>query len=378
MKNRVLTALAAVICVLVLSNCGGDSGATSATADEAAYDAGVAEYNSQSYASAAAAFQSLIVDYPTSNRVDNAHYYLGKSLYHLNDLSGAIAEFDLVLQNYPQSSLVDNSMLWKGKSLQRQGNIEMSVVNIAAAALKFADARAMYRQVIGLDPASTLIPDCTYQLGLTDYDEKRYADSLPLFQSVFANYPNSIVADGALYYLARSNHELAQAATPGYTFAQARAAYAAMMTSFPLSTWTDNAQYQTGRTYYDELNYVAAIVEFNKVLSNHATATAVDEAQYYLARSIHALAQDGTPGYTYAQARTAYGLIAANYPTSIFVDNAAYRAALTYHDSLQCMLELSAVQAFVTAYPASTFLAKAAAHISDFTLAVPVTHQTCV
>jgi len=95
------------------------------------------------------------------------------------------------------------------------------------------------------------------------------------------------------------------------------------------------------------------------------------------ARSMR-LAQAGTPGYSYAQARTAYGLIAANYPASIFVDNAAYHVALTYHDSMQCTLELAAMQAFVTAYPASAFLAMAAADISDLTLAVPVTHLTCV
>lgn len=60
-----------------------------------------------------------------------------------------------------------------------------------------------------------------------------------------------------------------------------------MMTSFPLSSWTDNAQYEIGRTYYDELNYPAAIAEFNKVLSNYATASVADEAQYYLhARSM--------------------------------------------------------------------------------------------
>src|SRR5512145_19652 len=120
MKNRLLTALIAAIYALALSNCGGESGTTSVPADQAAYNNGVAAYNSQSYAGAATAFQSFIVDYPASNRVDNAHYYLGKSLYHLNDLSGAIAEFDFVLQNFPQSSLVDNALLWKGKSLQRQ------------------------------------------------------------------------------------------------------------------------------------------------------------------------------------------------------------------------------------------------------------------
>lgn len=74
----------------------------------------------------------------------------------------------------------------------------MSAGNLVVAALKFADARVLYQQVISLYPASTLIPDCTYQPGLTDYDEKRYAESLPLFQTVFTNYPNSTVADGAL------------------------------------------------------------------------------------------------------------------------------------------------------------------------------------
>jgi TolA-binding protein len=461
MKNRALSVVATVICIFLLNSCGGGGGGGgySAPADQQAYLAAVATYDAQSYTDAAAAFRSFIADYPNSNYIDNSHYYLGKSLYHLGDSSGAIAEFDYVLQHYPSSSLIDNSLLWKGKSQQQLANIDFLAGNAAAAALKFADARASYQLVIARYPASTLIPDCNYQIALTYYDEDRFAEARPLFQSVFASDPNSSVADGSLYYLARTTHRLALLAAPGYILAQARADYTLMMTTFPLSTWADNAQYQigrtyydelnyvaaitelnrvfanyatpsiadstyyylarsihelavagtpgytyaqarakyatvltsypaslhadnaqyqTGKTYYDELNYVAAITEFNRVFANYAVPSSADSAQYYLARSIHALALAATPGYTYAQARTAYGLVATNYPTSIFADNAVYRAALTYHDSTQCTLELAAMQAFAAAYPLSAYLANAQSHISDLALATPATHTTCI
>jgi hypothetical protein len=68
-----------------------------------------------------------------------------------------------------------------------------------------------------------------------------------------------------------------------------------------------------------------------------------------------------------------------NYPTSILVDNAAYYSALTYHDSVQCTLELGTIQALVATYiQTSTFAAAANTHISDLSLVPHVTHLLCI
>lgn len=370
MKNQILLSMIVASCALWLGSCGGGQSSAAPNPDLAAFNAGIAQYDVKDYATAAGTFSSFITTYPNSSLISTSHYYLGKSLYYLNDFTGAIAQFDIVLRAYPTSSFADNSLFWKGKSLQNQAGIQFIAGNLAVAAALFADARAAYQNMFVAYPNSTLVPDCHYHIGTTYYDEQRYVDSIPIFQAVLASYPTSSAADGAQYYLARAIHGLALAAAPGYTFLQARAEYAKLMTNYPASVWADNAQFQIGKTYYDEANYATAIVEFNKVF-NYATPSSGDDAQYYIGRAYH-------KQLNFIAARTAYGLVVTNYPTSIFVDNASYHSALTYHDSTQCTLELAAMQAFVAAYPMSTFVATANTHISDLTLIPRVTHTLCV
>ncbi|MBI3478810.1 MAG: putative Ig domain-containing protein [Nitrosomonadales bacterium] len=348
-----------------------------AATDLDAFNAGYAAYLAKDYAGAAVKFDAMILAYPNSTLLGSAYYYLGKSLYHLNDLSGAIAKFDMVLNHYPSNSFVDHALFWKGKSVQKQGKIQFAAGNLTGAATLFANARTIYLLVISGYPSTTLVPDCRYEIALTYFDEKRYAEALPLFQAVLTNYPAATIADGAQYHYARSIHALAHAAVAGYSFTQARTEYGKLMTGYPASMWVDHAQYQIGKTYYDETNYSTALVELNKVLTNYPASTVADGAQYYIARSMHALALTVPPPYTLQQARDEYGKM-KNYPLSIFVDNAAFYAAFTYHDATQCTLELTALKAFVAAYPLSTFVASANTHIGDLALIPPVTHTACI
>lgn len=376
---RRIFAVAAAFCMIWLSSCGG--GKATLPADQEAFYAGINMYNALSYAGAAAAFESFTVTYPNSSLIPKAYYYLGKSLYHLNDPAGAITKFDIVLSRYPTSAYADNSLLWKGKSIQKQANIQFAtgnLIGLAVATQLFMDARAAYLQVTISYPNTLLRPDCDYQIGLTYYDEQSYSMARTLLQAVVASYPASTAADGAQYYYARSIHALALVATPNNTLALARTEYAKLMTNYPLSIFVDNAQYQIGKTYYDELNYAAAIVEFGKVLAIYAALSSADDAQYYKARSMHALALTVAPPYTFQQVRDEYAKLIANYPASILVDNAAFHSALTYHDSTQCVSELSALQAFVSAYPASTYVATATIHISDLLLVPHATHTVCI
>jgi len=302
--------------------------------DQLAFDAGFVAYNAKNYAGAAAAFDAMLTNYPNSSLRGTAYFYLGKCLYHLNDYAAAITNFDVVLNTYPTNAFADNALLWKGKSVQKQGYAQFVAGNLAAAALLFGDARVLYSQVVSNYPATTLVPDSQYQIALTYYDEKRYAEALAALQNVIANYPLSSIADGAQYYLARSMHALALVPTTGYTMQLARVEYTKLMTSFPLSVYIDNAQYQIGKTYYDELNYSAAIAEFDKLLLNYPLSAYADGAQYYKARSVHTLALALTPVYTLTQARAEYAKLMNSYPSSIYADNAQYQIGKTYYDEL--------------------------------------------
>lgn len=131
------------------------------------------------------------------------------------------------------------------------------------------------------------------------------------------------------------------------------------------------------RLFPDNESCVAYLLKLRWPCTTDPTSTIADSAHYYKARSTHALAAAATTGYTFANARTEYDNLITNYPASIFVDNASYHSAFTYHDSTRCTLELAAMQAFVSAYPASFYLAAANTHISDLILLPPVTHTPC-
>ena len=237
-----------------------------------------------------------------------------------------------------------------------------------------AQARAAYAAVIASYPLSTWADNAQYQIGKTYYDELNYVAAIPEFSTVLTSYVLPTYADSAQYYLARSIHTLAlvpaPAPAPVYTLANARAEYAKLLASSPTSYLADNAQFQIGKTWYDELNYMQAIFEFSKGLANYPVATAVDETYYYRARSYEKLAAPD-----YLGARADYSAIVNGYQTSIYMDNAVYHVALTYHGTMQCATELLGMQAFVAAYPLSPFVASANSHITDL-LAVPSLHHT--
>lgn len=65
----------------------------------------------------------------------------------------------------------------------------------------FAGARFHYQSVIDRFPQSTTVPNATFQIARSLYQEAKYDDAVKLFQKVFDSYPQSSSAREALSYL---------------------------------------------------------------------------------------------------------------------------------------------------------------------------------
>lgn len=323
------------------------------------------------FVAARTAYQSVISNYPGTTLTPDCNYQIALTYYDEKNYTTAVTLFMAVLANYPTSTIADGTQYYLARSIH-------ALALAATPTYTFALARTEYAKVITSYPASIWVDNAQYQIGKSYYDELNYVTAITEFDKVFANYPTSTIADAALYYKGRSIQALALPVNATYTLVQARAEFSKLITNYPSSIFADNAQYQIGKTYFDELNYAAAIVEFNAALTNYPFSTFADGAQYYKARSIHALAISTPLAYSFQQARDEYAKVKANYPTSIYVDNAEYHSAYTYHDSTQCTSELAAMLAFVTAYPASFYAPLAQNHINDLTLATPLTHTICI
>jgi len=310
------------LCAILLGACGGNSNSDAPiSADRAAYNAALATFDAGNFAAAEAAFKQFPQDYPGSKLVDDAEYYVGRAVH------------------------------------------EMATLGMTGYFL--SDARAIYQQVVAgnLNKAD----NAQFQIGRTYFDEgsagttASYATALIEFAKVLDTdlFTTPSVGADAQYYIGRTKHEMALLNLPisgAYTLQNARDEYDKLLGVLYLtSTRRDDAQYQIGKTYYDApdnpplaSNYDTAMLKFQKVLDTYGiAASSADNAQYFLARSIHERALLPTPPteISLGAARNAYTRLMDVYPLSGRQDDAHYQIGRTYFDENNFDDALAAFQA---------------------------------
>src|SRR5512139_3088288 len=77
--------------------------ATVDRAEQAAYDAALAQFRAGDFRGAATGLQAFLAKWPKSAHAPAASYWLGNSLYGLKDYRGAIAAQQAVVDRYPDS-----------------------------------------------------------------------------------------------------------------------------------------------------------------------------------------------------------------------------------------------------------------------------------
>ena len=103
-------------------------------AEQAAYDAALAQFRAGDFRGAATSLQSFLARWPKSAHAAAANYWLGNSLYGLKDYKGAIAAQQVVVERYPDSPRAPDALL-----------------NIAASQVELKDtgrARAALQKII--------------------------------------------------------------------------------------------------------------------------------------------------------------------------------------------------------------------------------------
>lgn len=114
--------------------------ATVERAEQAAYDAALAQFRSGDFRAAAASLQAFLAKWPKSAHAPAANYWLGNSLYGLKDYRAAIAAQQVVVDRYADSARAPDALL-----------------NIAASQIELKDtprARAALLKVVTDYPGS--------------------------------------------------------------------------------------------------------------------------------------------------------------------------------------------------------------------------------
>ena len=78
------------------------------------YQNALRDYNTGKYDLARQEFSDYIKSFPSNDLASNAQFYLGEVAYSQGDYKGAIAAYDVVLMNYPSSFKLGASLLKKG------------------------------------------------------------------------------------------------------------------------------------------------------------------------------------------------------------------------------------------------------------------------
>lgn len=340
---------------------------------------------------------TMIATYATSSLVDEAYYYLGRSYQDKASLKQdtpsltALTEqqlFTAARTNYDTvqntSVFYDNALYFKGRTYHE------------AIPAEYASARSIY-QILITENTSSWTDDAKYQYGKTFYDEAIDEPTASTAMVGFNNantefdyiisstdplYQNGNRTDSARYYKGRSIHRQARLVEADPTldvvntfdqhFINARAVYQSVIDLFATGSYADNAQYQIGKTYYDEslialnqTNYPAmqqslsdAIAAFTVVTTNllYQVSNSADNAYYYLGRSYHAAAEIPAGNrlsiggvdfntVTYTTARTQYEALTGTYgasslfPSSNWVDNAHYEIGNTWYAEAQTAMD---------------------------------------
>lgn len=355
--------LALLLVLLLLSACGGGGGGGGGTSREVQlYQDAMAAYQIGDYTSAASLFSQGLTEFPNGTYSDESQYRLGRSQQALNNFDAARSAYSLVSTT---GSWAVDAAFYSARTYYDAGGL--STVPADAYGL-YDTAITQLAAVNSTYPTSGLVDQTNYYLGRTYQDQATLLNRDPALSSTtttaqrfvdartrYATVQNtSVFYDNALYFTGRSYHEQAPA-----DYANARSTYQLLIADIT-SSWSDDAQYQYAKTYYDAAGdaldpnsasydpvtagatamtgFNTAITEFGKVAS---TSNRADSALYYKGRSLHkqaALVEAdptlSTTAYTqyFADARTAYQSVITLGVASPYEDNAQYRIGRTYYD----------------------------------------------
>jgi len=170
-------------------------------AEQAAFDQAVAIDTSSSPSRAISAYRRFIKDNPASPLAMKAQYRIAEIYEYLGDANKAFTNYQTLLTQYPDTPDFE-------KAVGRQ--VTIANMYLGGRKLKFLGlaivpstdrAEEMFTSIIKNAPYSKNAPVAQFNLGLTYERQGRVKEAAAAYQAVLDNYPNSAVADDALYQI---------------------------------------------------------------------------------------------------------------------------------------------------------------------------------
>ena len=180
-----------------------------------------------------------------------------------------------------------------------------------------------------------------FDKAMSYYNDQDYVNAIIEFEKLLNDFPNSIYADDAQYYLALSYKHL-------YYYNSAILEFENLLSVYTYSAFADDAQFNIGDCYYALGNYSQAQIEYQKVIDNYPNSDLADVSQYSMSHSYLKLE-------LYSAAISSFQKVVINYPSSEFADDAQFYigyCSVELEDFVEAIIEFKKV---IENYPQGTW-----------------------
>jgi len=169
-------------------------------------------YDKKDYKHAIEGFQRIIFTYPGSDYADDAQFYLAKTYYIDKDYEQAALEFEFLIRHFAHSPFQGEAALLQATSyFQRTPSFHRDQMMTKKAIELLEEFLSTYPQTDFEPQARKTLSECRMKLARKDLENgkfylkvKEYAAAEIYLKSVIDNYPETIWAREAKYWLAES------------------------------------------------------------------------------------------------------------------------------------------------------------------------------
>lgn len=272
-----------------------------------------------------ALYEGLIRDYPNRDIAMQAFFRIGVIRFsRFFDLNGASAAFDTV------------------RKLPYNGNLvveaTMSLGEIQTARNDLARAHQEYGQLLTFAPEEYR-NRALYRIAELDYFEARFDTAAGSLQRISMNLANDLANDALqLLYFIQENKVAGQEALAEFAradllvrqrrYSEALARFESVTRRFATTPLLDDAMMRIGDLHLQLNKPDSALVVYGRIINDMPTSILRDRAQMRIGEVYEGRLKDKK------KAIEAYEAVLANYPTSLFVEEARKRIRILRGDSI--------------------------------------------
>ena len=273
-----------------------------------------------------AALQRLVKEYPQSPRTADAHLYLGQLEMGAPDrvparpadYAQAMAHFDQAAQTADRDWLKAQAKGRKGQCLEELGRLEEARAAYRGVLKDYPDAPFAQELKKDLDPSSGLMLEKAYDL-LSQagqlLEQKKYEQSLALFEKVAADYPGSAHAASEALLLAAVDYDwLAKKRQDPALLEKEKAVLLRLVDKYPRSARAAEAYLYLGQVFSGHTGVRPKAVDCAKAMESYSKAVDIADRAWVKAQAKGRTGQCLEQLGRRAEARDAYAEVVRKYP----------------------------------------------------------------